>query len=108
MYKLNLDFYLKDLKGQEVRPDKAYFLLADALSKKSDNIAPIKAMTWALDLMKSREIKIDKSDLESLYTYIENCAKKPNEGFFNIFAVPIMDIINDVKNKKEVLEEDPA
>jgi len=70
MKKLNFDFNLKDLQGNEITEAKANHILANLLVSQTKGDA-IKLYTWGLELYKTGELNLDKSDAQVLENIIK-------------------------------------
>ena len=74
MKKLNFNFLLKDLLGNEIADANAGKLLANLLS--SDNGKnPMKFWTWAMAIFKGESIEVDGQDKDLLKTFITDSDK---------------------------------
>ncbi len=93
--KLNLNFKLRDLAGDEIEnSDSVAKLLANALAiGQSDD--PVKMMGIALELYQSGEVDLDESDLEKLTNEV-----KTNKTFTDILKARILTEIKNVQLKQ--------
>lgn len=69
--KLNLNFNLKDLQGQEIQDANAGKAIASALAQESKGDA-LKFWDWATKLYKGIELDLDASDAETLKNFVKN------------------------------------
>jgi len=92
--KLDLNFKLKDLTGQEISQETAAIILANALAV-GQSTNPVKLIDIALKLHQNGSIEIDKSDLDLLGKEVEN-----NKGFANLVKAQLLDAIDKTKLAK--------
>ncbi len=71
MKKVNLNFSIKDLDGNDMPENNMGKVVANTLvqSAKGD---PIKFWGWALKLNNKEELEIDKSDFDTLKNFIKD------------------------------------
>lgn len=69
-YKVNLDFCLKDLKGDDIPNQKMNELVANMLATSGEKDA-VKAWSLALDIFKTPEMEIDFSQKKMIEKVLE-------------------------------------
>lgn len=89
--KINFKKDIKDLGGETLKDSAVNKLLANALSGKTPDIEPIKAMDWALKLWNEGELELDDSDKSTLKEFVTK-----SDGFPNLAKYAIIKIL-DVK-----------
>jgi hypothetical protein len=88
MKTINLDFSFKSLNGEDINQDKAYIVLSNLLSLKTQGIDSLKAWDWACHLYKEKSISLDSSDIEKLCSFIES-----NESLINLAKAQLIEAI---------------
>lgn len=89
--KLNLDKNLVTLKGESTQ-NKLSEILADLLAMSTTG-KPAKMMAWAVNLINSGEIEIDKSDKKFLSNLVEN-----SRNIVNLAKSQILDEIEKLSD----------
>lgn len=69
--KINFNFNLLDLDGNEIENSNVGKLIANMLVQQSKGDA-LKFWDWALDLNKGKELDLDSSDYETLKNFIKD------------------------------------
>ena len=102
---LDLNFELKNLRGEPLQPESnAGKLLASFLvgiSKQEmpqnwDRIDSLKLLYWGMKLYESSKIEIDESDRQKLKSFIDN------HPYMNaLVAGPLLEKLNVLENKEK-------
>lgn len=97
---VDLDSMMEQLDGTLVtderqKPMKKAMILASQLmqAKVQDNLI-VKYYSWAMELKKSGQLMLDKSDKEELLTFIDKA------GLVVLFAAPIKEAIQNARIEK--------
>ena len=85
--KLNFNFNLVDLDGNQIENANAGKLVANSLVQQSKGDA-LKFWEWALALNKGEELDLDSSDQETLKKFI-----KDNENFAIIAKAQLLQVL---------------
>lgn len=88
MLKINLDFQLKNLEGNEIEGAEAHVgkLVANMLASSTEGKA-IKMLDWALTLYRKEVIELDTTDKDFLVSFIETSKALTNLGKAQILTV---------------------
>jgi len=89
--KLNLNFKLKNLAGEELAPETAGQLFANALAI-GQSEKPMKMLTFAHSLYDNGEIEVDLDDLKLLEDFVSK-----HKTFTNIFKAELLSAIEKSK-----------
>jgi hypothetical protein len=89
--KINLNKNLIDIDGEVMPNVNAGKLLAQQLAQSAKG-DPVKLWGWALKLNAGEELELDKSDFETLKSFVNN-----NENLFVISKAQILDLLGDFK-----------
>lgn len=77
MKKVNLNFALKDLDGNEVENSNAGKIVAQVLQSSTKGDA-LKNWEWAVGLHTNGELDLDSSDFETLKTFVKTHEQLPS------------------------------
>lgn len=94
MPKINLDFRIKNLDGNDMPGDSGHAgkLLANVISQMNGGNS-IKLHDWALKLWNNQDLEIDDSDIKLLLSLIDS-----NENLFIISKAQMIRHIESLKN----------
>ncbi len=100
--KVNLNFALKDLDGEEIKNSIAGHIVANQLAAALKSPDPVKFWGWALRL-KDKEnsvLDLDKSDAKTLRDFVEN-----NDNLPVLTKAQVLDAIDNPEQKGPKLEK---
>lgn len=92
-YTINLNAQFTELDGTEIAGASMGKILANVIVQQSKGDA-VKLYGWALDLSKGNHVSIDKSDYDTLKTFV-----KESEALPILSKAQILNIINEAKEE---------